>query len=48
MKMLKPIVGFIVLLGLAACAAPPPPDLTPPPRAKADPKSNLESGRETR
>jgi hypothetical protein len=48
MKILKPVVAVLVLLSLAACAAAPAPDLTPPPRAKADPKTNLESGAQYR
>ena len=48
MKNLQKLVALTIILSLGACAAAPQPDLNPPPRAKADPKTNLESGAATR
>ncbi len=48
MKTLAKFVAIAVVLSLGACATAPQPDLNPPPRAKADPKTSLETGAQTR
>jgi hypothetical protein len=44
MRSLRPIAAILLALSLAACAAQSQPDLTPPPKAPLDAKTQLESG----